>query len=380
MIDTAVSLLVFADDWGRHPSSCQHLVQRLLASHRVWWVNTIGMRPPRLDAATLRRGWEKLRQWSRPARRDTPATETNLTIVNPKMWPWFRRRHDRWINQRLLTRSLGPVVAAMPGQRVAITTIPVVADLVGRLEVNRWVYYCVDDFTVWPGLDHRAIERLERELVGKVDAIVAASPSLQAALERQRRDVRLLTHGVDLDFWQMAAAPSAGPLASYARPRVVFWGVVDRRLDTAFVRRLAETMAEGQIVLLGPAQDPDPAMLSLPQVVHAPALPLAALPSVAAQADVLVMPYRDLPVTRAMQPLKLKEYLATGKPVVASDLPATRPWQDCLDVARSPDEFAGLVCDRLRTGPTAEQLSARRRLASESWAAKAEEFRQFVVA
>ena len=81
-------------------------------------------------AATLRRGWEKLRQWSRPARQDTPATEANLTIVNPKMWPWFRRRHDRWINQRLLMRSLGPVVAAMPGRRVAITTIPVVADLV----------------------------------------------------------------------------------------------------------------------------------------------------------------------------------------------------------------------------------------------------------
>ena len=46
------SLLVFADDWGRHPSSCQHLVRRLLDRHQVYWVNTIGTRTPRLNLAT----------------------------------------------------------------------------------------------------------------------------------------------------------------------------------------------------------------------------------------------------------------------------------------------------------------------------------------
>ena len=55
------------------------------------------------------------------------------------------------------------------------------------------------------------------------------------------------------------------------------------------------------------------------------------------------MPYADLPVTRAMQPLKLKEYLATGKPVVVRDLPATEPWADCLDVAETPEAFAAAV-------------------------------------
>jgi len=50
-------------------------------------------------------------------------------------------------------------------------------------------------------------------------------------------------------------------------------------------------------------------------------------------ADVIIMPYADRPVTRAMQPLKLKEYLATGKPVVVRNLPATRGWTDCLDLA-----------------------------------------------
>ena len=68
-------------------------------------------------------------------------------------------------------------------------------------------------------------------------------------------------------------------------------------------------------------------------------MPFEELPRLAREAGVLVMPYADLPVTRAMQPLKLKEYLATGRPVVVRDLPATRPWADCLDLADTAEEF-----------------------------------------
>ncbi len=379
MFNSAASLLVFSDDWGRHPSSCQHLVQRLLASHPVWWVNTIGMRPPRLNRATVSRGCEKIRQWL--GRQHSHEAETkNLTVVNPHMWPWMRRPHDRWINRKLLRRSLERVVDAMPGPRIAVTTIPIVADLLGRLPLDRWAYYCVDDFGAWPGLDHKPIDRLENELVERADLLIAVSETLQAKLERRRPNVHLLTHGVDLDLWRSEGrvAPE-GLLANYPHPRVVFWGVIDKRLDTAFMRRLAGEMAAGQIVLVGPMQDPDPALLSLPRVAHVPAVPLEMLPSVAAQADVLAMPYGQSLVTRAMQPLKLKEYLATGKAVVVSDLPATRPWQDCLDIARSPEEFSSLVRIRAQTGPSLDQLRARERLESESWTAKAEEFQRLLL-
>src|SRR5690606_8294377 len=96
------------------------------------------------------------------------------------------------------------------------------------------------------------------------------------------------------------------------------------------------------------------------------------------EAAVLVMPYADLPVTRAMQPLKLKEYLATGKPVVARDLPAAREWGDCLDTAADAATFARRVCERLAGGLPEAQRLARRRLARESWARKAEQFERLL--
>src|SRR5207244_311271 len=130
------SLLVFADDWGRHPSSCQHLVRRLLERHAVTWVNTIGTRTPRLDWATVTRGLEKLRHWTkpRPAREPLPA---NLRVVNPWMWPWFSSSFDRRLNAGLLARQLARVMQG-PAVPVAVTTLPITAGLVGRLPVERW--------------------------------------------------------------------------------------------------------------------------------------------------------------------------------------------------------------------------------------------------
>jgi transcriptional regulator of aromatic amino acid metabolism len=74
-----------------------------------------------------------------------------------------------------------------------------------------------------------------------------------------------------------------------------------------------------------------------------------------------------------MQPLKMKEYLATGRPVVVSQLPAVRDWADCLDVANSADHFCELVSQRLQSGVPDHQRTARKRLQHESWGAKAVE-------
>lgn len=368
-------LLVFADDWGRHPSSAQHLIGRLRDRHSVLWVNTIGTRPPRLNLGTLRRGLEKLRHWSRPA---APAVDANPRVLNPRMWPWFASATDRRLNRALLGRQLSAAIATLPEEPVAVTTLPLVADLVGRLPVARWVYYCVDDFAEWPGLDGAALRAMEADLVGRVDEVIAVSNTLCAKMAGMGRQARLLTHGVDLDFWRGPMVQGLLPeVEKLPRPLVVFWGVIDRRMDVSFLRRLVGDMTSGTVVLVGPQEQPDPALAGVERVARVPALPFARLPALAGAADVLVMPYADLPVTRAMQPLKLKEYLATGKPVVVRDLPATREWADCLDLAATPEEFSARVRRRLVEGVPESQRRARGRLASEGWDEKTRTFAEW---
>ncbi|QJW97375.1 glycosyltransferase [Frigoriglobus tundricola] len=429
-------LIVFSDDWGRHPSSCQHLISQLLPHRSVTWVNTIGTRPPGLDWSTVTRGMGKLRQWVKrptpeeptpspslkggepdlrspeasggseeasrafpplpsPGPREAPLTgpgegrggwgvgssgpRTSPLVLNPKMWPSFRSRFGRGLNRRLLTRALAGVTGVTP---IIVTTIPLIADLVGRVRAARWVYYCVDDFSVWPGLDGRTMRDMEAELVPKVDVAIAVSATLQAHLAKLGKPSHLLTHGVDLDFWRAPVPPgtpvSLRDLDTMTDPLVVYWGVVDRRTDLDFVRALGNAMTVGTILFAGPQDAPDPELFRLPLVRTLPPVPFADLPSLAARAAVLVAPYADLPVTRAMQPLKLKEYIATGKPVVVRKLPATAEWADCVDVVETPDAFARAVLTRLKDGAPENQLRARGRLEAEGWGAKATQFERWV--
>jgi hypothetical protein len=245
--------------------------------------------------------------------------------------------------------------------------------------VERWVYYCVDDFGQWPGLDQVIMRRMEERLIHRVDTLIAVSDTLQTKIGLMGRSSHLLTHGVEISFWQANGHEQPVPkLKGMEHPLILFWGVVDQRLDIGFVRQLAADLEQGTIVFVGPEGNPDPALYRCRRLFRLPPCDFGELPCLARAADVLIMPYADLPVTRAMQPLKLKEYLATGKPVVVRDLPATRPWADCLDVADSPESFSKLVRSRLVTGLPAHQRQPRSRLALETWAEKARVFQHWI--
>ena len=368
------SLLVFSDDWGRHPSSCQHLIRHLLGSHQVTWVNTIGTRKPRLDLNTLHRVLGKLKQWG-PTQPQRPVASANPKVLNPRMWPWFGSRLSRSINRRMLSRAIAPAIRRLDAPPVAVTTIPLFADLVGVLPVRRWVYYCVDDFTEWPGYDGESLRKMEAELLTKVDDVVAVSETLRGRIARLGRTSHLLTHGIDPEFWAPTLEEAELPsLRGIPRPLVLFWGLIDRRLDLELVRWLSARMSAGSIVFVGPEDAPDPELYRIPRVVRLGAVAFEQLPLIAREASVLIMPYADFSVTQAMQPLKLKEYLATGKPVVARDLPASREWADALDLAATPEEFARLVLLRINEGVSPAQSTARQRLSVESWADKAKLF------
>jgi hypothetical protein len=260
-----------------------------------------------------------------------------------------------------------------------VTTIPIVADLIGALPVDRWVYYCVDDFAAWPGLDGTALRRMEEDLIGRADVLIAASVRLRNRLAGMGRSPHLLTHGVDLDHWaDVEGVPTPRELDGLPRPLIVFWGVIDRRMDTRFLERLVQDLDAGTILLVGPEQTPDPVLRRLARVRRLPALPYDRLPGLAREAAVLIMPYADLPVTQAMQPLKLKEYLATGNAVVARNIAANCEWEDCLDLVEDPLSFSQRVRRRLQTGVPPAQKDARRRLAGESWEVKARLFDQWL--
>lgn len=372
--------LVFSDDWGRHPSSCQYLIEQLLDRIDVTWVNTIGMRPPRFDRVTLERVWGKIRGNLNSIPR-TPKQSKHSPqprVITPWMWPWYGRRWDRALNRWLLRTQLNKLLSRGTRADIALTTIPIVADLIDQLPVNRWVYYCVDDFSLWPGLDQKTMGRLEQEVVLRVDRIVAASARLQGRLNSLGRQSALCTHGVDIQKWQSTTVTPYSWPSNIRRPLALFWGVIDRRLDTALIVDLCQRLPDLSLVLVGPRQQSDPVLEQLSNVHLVPAVKTDELAAMAQSADCLVMPYAITPLTLAMQPLKLKEYLATGRPTVVRQLPSTEPWSNACDVAETHQAFVESIRRCLKEGVSREQIVARRSLQSESWHQKAAFFYELV--
>ncbi len=224
------------------------------------------------------------------------------------------------------------------------------------------------------GLSGRVFQSQERELIERADIVIAASENLAANIRPYHSRVELMTHGVDLEFWRTQPSATEIPFAHCERPYALFWGVVDRRMNADWVLQLADAMTQGTVLLVGPQQDPDPRLLAHPRIFAPGPLPLEQLPVLARQASVLIMPYADLPVTRVMQPLKLKEYLATGLPVVAAPLPAVLEWREFVDIADNAKSFAieamkYLMSKRVQSVERCERLNSA--LMKESWEAKA---------
>src|SRR5207302_6184715 len=116
----------------------------------------------------------------------------NLHVLNPRMWPSSASRWSRWLNRKLLVRQLIPLIESLPEPPVAVTTLPIVADLIGHLPVARWLYYCVDDFGQWPGLDQRTLRRMDEDLIARADVLISVSETLQKRLSERGRDSHLL--------------------------------------------------------------------------------------------------------------------------------------------------------------------------------------------
>lgn len=391
--------IVFADDWGRHPSSCQHLFRRIIPHAQVIWVNTIGLRTPRINLHDFRRTMQVIRAWVRPdAQAGTraraggsgavlPPAHCALPngaacphILSPVMWPSFRSRGSVAFNHHLLSRAVHKALRHIaPGKHpILVSTSPTVPGLFRDHAFRRKVYYCVDDFTHWRGIDGRAVHRLEQETLDACDLMIAASASILETRSSCASVSTLLTHGVDLTHFSCATRDPSSPLAALPRPLVGMFGIFDRRVDGKALKAAALLSPQATFVILGPVVDRDPGEFrDLPNVRFMGSVPYADLPGHVCHFDLCMLPYVVDESTHHINPLKLKEYLATGKPVIASPIPEAIGLADHLVLADA-QAFPGAVASALSViapASAAKPIRLRPRLEdflrSESWEAKA---------
>jgi glycosyltransferase involved in cell wall biosynthesis len=366
----SADLIVFGEDWGGHPSSTQHLVKHLAADRRVVWVNSIGLRRPQLSRRDLGRAWAKARSALGP-RRAAPVGAAALPapgpVVQPLALPMAQSAAGRALNRLLIGRKVGRAAHAAGLRRPVVwASLPSAVQALGAFDEAAVVYYCGDDFGALAGVDHAAALAMERELAERADLILAASPSLAARFDPAR--THLLPHGVDFSLFA-GPAPRAPDLPAN-RPVAGFYGGLAPWLDLGLIAATARLLPHWRFVLVGPAQTDLTPLAGLDNVLRFGPRPHAALPGYAQHWTAGIIPFLDTPQIRACNPLKLREYLAAGRPVVSTDFPALAPYRGLVSVAATPQAFAAAL-EAARDDQGGDVRRAA--VAGESWAARAAE-------
>jgi len=241
-------------------------------------------------------------------------------------------------------------------QPAVITTHPLLAGF-GRFEWARAVtYYGWDDFAAWE--PHRRWWPAYAEAFDRIRAsgrrVVAVSDTVLSRISPTGASM-VVPNGIEGSEW-LRPGPAPDWFLSLPGPRLLYVGTLDTRLDVEQVREVARAYEHGSVSLVGPVRESDPldALAGEPNVHVFPPVDRPDLPGLVAAADVCLVPHVRTPLTEAMSPLKLYEYLAAGRPVAAVDLPPILGVSDRVALATAGSSFLPAVEEALALGPASE--------------------------
>ena len=358
------------EDWWYHNRGHFdfQIMRRLAKTWPVLFVNSLGVRMPGLGDKKLfaERMTRKLKSLSRGA----VHVENKFWVVSPAVLPGET-------GARLTNWALSPQIraaAARAGIRNPVLWVhcPAGASMMSEISSAAIVMQRTDRFEAFPEGDPAVLSRQIAAMKQAADLTVYAAPHLANEERAHVRRQVLVTHGVDFEMFANAGGASGhepGDLLGVRRPRAGFIGGIDAHtFDPQLFLDTAEKLPGVEFVMIGGCSLPE-GWCTLPNVRFLGRKPYDEIAHYMAAMDVLIMPWNGSDWIKACNPVKLKEYLAAGRPVVTTDFMALDGYRDLVRTARGPQEFASQIQNALDTSYDAG--AARARVKAESWDAKA---------
>jgi glycosyltransferase involved in cell wall biosynthesis len=368
---TGENIVCFAKEWTEDPTSNNHVMRLLAERNEVLWLNSIATRTPKLgskdDVAKIKRKLRSLGQGPREV-------SQGLHVFTPLVLPFPHSRAATVANKQILRGTIAALRHKLRMKKFqAWSFIPPAAEYVGTLGEELSVYYCTDEWSQFSYVEKEKIVEQERRLIEKVDVVFTTSRGL---LERKRvhnPEAHLASHGVDQAHFARALAPEtplAPELVGLRHPVVGFFGLVQDWIDTDLLVHVAKARPDWTLVVLGKALVDVSALAALPNVRLVDRRPYADLPSYCKGFDVGLCPFRINELTVHVNPIKLREYVSAGLPVVSTDIPECRLNPQWTRIGRTPEEFVAQIDAALRE----DSPEARRRrsdaMREETWEKK----------
>ncbi len=368
-----LSVIYFGNDWfAENRTSSHHIARQLARRMPLLYVDTPGMRSPTASTRDLRKILRIAQKFlARPKAVGPQLWHITVPQIPFRQLPFvesFNRAFGRW-----LVRRAARILHF--DRRLSWFAVPHPAAMAGRVGEELVVYYVVDDYAAMAQMDAARIQRLDDQLTSRADVVFVCSQTLLNPKRELNRNVEYSPHGVDFDLFSQAQDPATEiPEAAQGlrQPVIGYFGSIASRIDLALIAYLAGQRKNWTFLLIGMVAVDVGAIAALPNV-HLPGpQPYESLPRWAKAFDVAIAPYwRDRFVLNS-NPLKIREYLATGKPVVSIRAPEIERLHDVIFLADSYEDFLQKIEQALQ-GETAEIRRTRMdAVRNSSWQACAE--------
>jgi len=254
------------------------------------------------------------------------------------------------------------------------------AGLIGRLGEEFVVYECVDDFTATRGLVRSStIGALEQDLLSMVDQVIVTHAGLQQAKSGISRRLALIPNGADLKHFSLAVHQDTVPpkeVSGLPKPVIGFHGWIQYWIDFDLIAYAARKRPDWSFVFIGPIEPLARVnkVRSLSNVYFLGKMPYENIPALIAGFDVCINPFVIDKLSDTVSPIKLYEYLASGKPVVSVDMPAAREFADLISIVHTPGEFVSALEEQISSNEketVVHDMEARQKaVANYSWDAR----------
>src|ERR1700733_7010001 len=313
------SIVCFAgeDWWYHHPHSKNHLLKRYARRNKVLFVNSISMGLPSMANPDfflkIRR---KLRSYTRWLRK----VPEGLWVMTPVNLPLYGSKLGRWLNRVLLVVQLRLAMLLLGISRPILwVAIPTAAELAGRLGEKLLLYQVSDkyDANEDSALSAQVIPEYDRRL--KAAAVVGLYSGRKLFREATEPHRFFLEQAVDFEHFSNLQGEPSPELAAIPHPILGYFGTMDYVMDTELMAEVARLRPDWHWVLLGLKSNL--VRITAPNIHFLGSKPYSELPRYIRQFDVCVLPWREQNTfTGYGSAIKVREYLATGKPVVMAPL------------------------------------------------------------
>ncbi len=286
-------------------------------------------------------------------------------------------RCNRWLGLRSLVARAN---REAPGGVVLLSLHP--DPVAGRCGAALRVYGIADNYSALspePGI-RRRVERRHRRLLAQADLVWTTAASLARGVREVRPDVLESSNGVDFEaFVAGSRAPTPPALTGCPRPRVGLVGRLNDRIDWALLEELCRRRPGYNVVVVGPLYEEGEAtrralrrLESVANFRRLEGIPAERMPEWVGAFDVCLIPYALTPATLDINPLKLYQALAAGRPVVSTPLPATEPFRDTIEIRPDASGFAAAIDRALAASGEEAEARRRERVRGHDWQAIAD--------